>query len=175
MPETTLGKLKRSAHLFYIDASFGGSTPEWYLVGKDVQDMSIELNPETETIKNILDETNVNDNGYEPSVSIDTFYAEPKAGTIYTKIKDIMMNRKTGDDCKTKCLEVLVDKTSAPYDAWVEDCMVKPQSYGGGQGGVSIPTNVAFCGNREQGTASFGNSFRDVTYTAPTSNTGSGE
>ena len=166
---TTVGKLKRSAHLTYIDVSFGGNSPEWYLIGKDVSDMSVELNPDTETVKNILDETSINDNGYEPSISVDTYFANPDDGNMYTKIKDIAMNRKNGDDCKTKCMEVLVDKTTGPYDAWVEDCMVKPQSYGGAQGGVRIPYNIAFCGNREQGTATFGTGIRDVTYAAPSS------
>lgn len=154
MPETnTVGKLKRSAHLFYIDTTFGGTTPNWYLVGKDVEDMSIELNPDVETKKNILDETTVNDNGYEPSISVDTYYANPSDGAFYTKIKNIAMNRLTGDECKTKVLEVVVDKTTGPYDAWIEDAVIKPQSYGGPQGGISIPYNVHFDGNRKQGTA----------------------
>ena len=163
MSDTPMKKLKRSAHLFYIDVSFGGQSPSWYLIGKDVEDMSIELNPETETIKNILDETSINDNGYEPSADVDTYYANPSDGDIYTKLKDIALNRKTGDDCMTKCLEVLVDKTTGPYDAWQEDCMVKPQSYGGAQGGVRIPFNVAFCGNRTPGTATLSN--RTPTFT----------
>lgn len=158
MPETnTVGKLKRSAHLFYIDTTFGGTTPNWYLVGKDVEDMSIELNPDVETKKNILDETTVNDNGYEPSISVDTYYANPSDGAFYTKIKDIAMNRLTGDECKTKVLEVVVDKTTGPYDAWIEDAVIKPQSYGGPQGGISIPYNVHFDGNRKQGTATLAN------------------
>lgn len=70
-----LGKLKRSAHLFYVDASFGGTAASWFLVGKDVEDMSIELNPDTSSVKNILDETSINDNGYEPSISVETYYA----------------------------------------------------------------------------------------------------
>ena len=158
MPETnTVGKLKRSAHLFYIDTTFGGTTPNWYLVGKDVEDMSIELNPDVETKKNILDETTVNDNGYEPSISVDTYYANPSDGAFYTKTKDIAMNRLTGDECKTKVLEVVVDKTTGPYDAWIEDAVIKPQSYGGPQGGISIPYNVHFDGNRKQGTATLAN------------------
>ena len=159
-----MGKLKRSAHLFYIDTSFGGSTPSWFLVGKDVEDMSVELNPDTEVVKNILDETTVNDNGYEPSISVDTYFAKPSDGAFYTKIKDIAMNRLTGDACRTKVLEVLVDKTTGPYDAWVEDAVIKPQSYGGAQGGVRIPYNVHFDGNRTQGTATLAD--RVPTFTA---------
>lgn len=159
---TTVGKLKRSALLHYIDVSFGGSTPVWFLIGKHVEDLSIELNPDMEIIKNILDENAVNDNGYEPSTDVDTYYADPSDGEFYTKMKDIAMNRLTGDDCKTKILEVLVDKTTGGYDAWTEDVMVKPQSYGGAQGGVRIPYQVAFCGNRTKGTATIANKTAPV-------------
>lgn len=148
----TVGKLKRSALLHYLDASFGGASLSWFIIGKDVEDMSIELNPDTETVKNILDETSVNDNGYEPSADVDTYYANPSDGAFYAKIKDIAMNRLTGDDCKTTILEALIDKQTGPYDAWTEDVIIKPQSYGGAQGGVQIPYSITFCGNRKQGT-----------------------
>lgn len=152
MAETTVGKLKRSAHLFYINATPEAETPKWFLVGKDVEDMSVSLNPDTSPVKNILDETSIVDNGYEPTIDVDTYYADPSDGEFYEWIKNIAMNRLTGDDCKTQVLEVLIDKTEAPYDAWIEDAVIKPQSYGGPQGGISIPYNVAFCGNRKQGT-----------------------
>ena len=151
------GKLHRSHLLHYLDSTFGGSgSPAWYLLGKDVEDASVELNSDSETVKNILDETNVNDNGYEPSLDIGTYYANP-GDSIYSKIKDIAMNRLTGDSCKTKILEVIVDKTSGEYDAWTEDVIVKPQSYGGPQGGVNIPFNISFSGNRVKGTVTFSN------------------
>lgn len=171
MPDT-MGKLKRSAHLFYVDASFGGTAPDWFLVGKDVEEMSVELNPDTEQVKNILDETSINDNGYEPSIDVDTYYANPSDGAFYDKIKDIAMNRLTGEDCMTKVLEVLVDKTTGSYDAWQEDAMIKPQSYGGGQGGISIPYNVAFCGNRTKGTSTISKDKRKPEFTADTETTG---
>ncbi len=143
-------KLKRGALIHYIDASFADGD-EWFIIGKDVEDLSVELNPNITKKKNILDETSVDDEGYEPSFDVDTYYADPSDGAFYEKIKNIAMNRLTGDDCKTKVLEVLVDKTDAPFDAWVEDVIVKPQSYGGAQGGVRIPYQVAFCGNRQKG------------------------
>lgn len=146
-----MSKLKRSALLHYIDASFGSGEPKWFLIGKDIDDMSVDLGADVETKKNILDETSVNDNGYEPKLSADPYYANPD-DSIYEKLKDIAMNRKTGADCETKILEVLVDKTEGPYDAWVEDVVVKPQSYGGGTEGVAIPFDVNFNGNREKGT-----------------------
>ena len=165
---TPIGKLKRSYLLHYIDASFGGQTPDWFLIGKDIEDMSVELNPDTTKTKNILDETVVNDNGYEPSMAANTYYANT-GDAIYEKVKDITMNRLTGDDCKTKVLEVLVDTveglSGGANDAWIEDCVVKPQSYGGGQGGVNIPYNVEFSGNRQKGTATLNN--RVPSYSPP--------
>lgn len=152
-------KLKRSALMHYLDTSFDVTTTEhaWYRIGKDVSDMSISLNPQTETTKNILDETSITDNGYEPSVDVDTYYAEPddtmeNGGTFYTKIKAIAMDRLTGDECRTWILEFVVDKTEGSYDAWIEEVIIKPASYGGAQGGVRIPYNIAFSGNRQKGT-----------------------
>lgn len=146
-----MAKLERSALLHYLDESFGGETT-WYLIGKDVEEMAIELNPDTEVTKNILDETSVNDNGYEPSTDVETYYCDPSDGAFYEKMKDIAFNRLTGDACKTQILEVLIDKTTAPYDAWSEDVIIKPQSYGGAQGGVRIPYQITFNGNRKKGT-----------------------
>lgn len=163
----TLGKLKRSAHLLYVDASFGAGTADYFLVGKDVEDLSVELNPDTESIKNILDEISVNDNGYEVSIDVDTYYANPSDGSFYEKLKDIAMNRRTGDDCMTKVLEILVDKKTGSYDAWLEDAMVKPSSYGGAQGGVRIPYTITPCGNRQNGTATFTDK-KNPTFTAAT-------
>lgn len=148
-----MAKLKRSAMLTYLNATPNDEIETWFVIGKHVEDMSVELNPDTTPIKNIFDETSVNDNGYEPSVSVDTYYADPEDGAFYEWIKNIAMNRLTGDDCKTQILEVLVDKTEGSYDAWREDAVVKPQSYGGAQGGISIPYNITFCGNRTKGTA----------------------
>lgn len=163
---TPLGRLARSAFLLYVETDFdfeegtptAATAANWFLIGKDVSDLSIELNSNTEMIKNILDETSVQDNGYEPSFDVDTYYATPTDGAIYTHLKDIMMNRKTGDACRTRVLEVIIDQanpTGGSYEAWVEEVIVKPTSYGGAQGGVRIPYSVSFAGNRVKGTVTF--------------------
>ena len=144
-------KLERKALLHYIDASFGSGSPEWFLIGKDIEDMSVDLNPDTETVKNILGETSVKDNGYEPSMSADPYYANPE-DSIYDKIKDIAMQRLKGDACKTQILEVIIAGAESPHEAYTEDVIVKPQSYGGGTEGVNIPFDVLFDGNRKKGT-----------------------
>jgi len=150
-------KLTRGAHLFYIDTSFGSGTAAWYLVGKDIEEMNVDLGADTETVKNILDETSVRHNGYEPTIDADPFYADPD-DALYPKLKDIAMNRKKGDDCKTKYLEVIVEDTEATsHDAWIEDCYVIPQSVGGDTSGFQIPFQVLPSGNRKKGSATLAN------------------
>lgn len=150
-------KLTRGAHLFYIDTSFGTGTTSWYLVGKDIEDMSVDLGADTETVKNILDETSVRHNGYEPTIDADPFYADPE-DALYPKLKDIAMNRKKGGDCKTKYLEVIVEDTEdTSHSAWQEDCYVVPQSVGGDTSGLQIPFQVLPAGNRQEGTATLSN------------------
>ncbi len=173
MPEKAVKKLKRSALIHYLDENFTPDSEDmkWFLIGKDVEDLAVNLNPQTTIKKNILDETTVDDEGYEPEFDVDTYYADPSDGPFYTKIKDIAMNRLTGDACKTRVLEVLVDKTSAPFDAWVEDVIIKPQSYGGAQGGVRIPYKVAYCGNRKQGTVTLADKVPTFTVATATTTT----
>ena len=145
-------KLKRSQLLHYIDANMGTGSPKWFLIGKDIEDMSVDLGVDVSTRKNILDETSVKDAGYEPTLSADPYYANTD-DDIYEPIVDIAMNRKKNTDCETKILEVLIEDTDASsHKAWMEDCLIKPTSYGGDTEGVGIPFNIYFNGNRKQGT-----------------------
>lgn len=158
-----MAKLERKAYATYLDSKFANTeTPSWFLIGKDIDDMSVELNPDTEVKKNILGETSVQDNGYEPSMSADPYYAN-KDDSIYPKIKDIAMKRLKGDDCKSKILEVILEG-DAPYEAYIEDVVVKPQSYGGDTSGFAIPFDVLFDGNRKQGTVTLDPSTKAPTF-----------
>lgn len=161
-----MAKLQRSAHLFYIDSTYGGSTPAWYLVGKDIEDMTVDLGADVETRKNILDETSVGLNGYEPTVDVSPYIANP-TDTIYEKLKAAAMDRVMDDaHCKTKMLEVLVeDATESSHSAWMQDCYVIPTSVGGDTTGLQIPFEVHPEGTRTAGTAALA-AGRVPTFTA---------
>jgi hypothetical protein len=166
----TVKRLKRSALIHYLQTTAQTtllSTQAWYKLGKDIQDLSINLNPDIEQFKNILDEARANDNGYQPDADVDTYYADPSDGDWYDLVKNIAMNRLTGDDCMTVLLDVLVDKTTGPYDAWIETVMIKPQSYGGAPGGVRIPYKITFCGGRQTGTVTFDSTTGAPTFSPP--------
>lgn len=145
-------KLERKALAHYLDASFGGTSASWFLLGTDLEDLSVELNPDIESVKNILGETSVRDKGYEPSTKADPYYANPD-DAIYKKIRDIALERKIGDACKSKLLEVIIEDTEASsHLAYQEDVIIKPVSYGGNTDGVNIPFDMHFAGNRKKGT-----------------------
>lgn len=146
-------KLNREALAHYLDYSFKRiiSSATWEIIGDDIEEMSNELNPDMETLKNILGQTKMKDNGYEPTMDADPFYADPEK-KLYPMIRDIALDRKKGDACKTLMLEVIVEDTDATnHLAYVQEVIVKPQSYGGDTGGFNIPFQVSEDGKRTKG------------------------
>lgn len=148
-----MGKLEREALAHYLDTTWKmkPDTAEWEVLGDDIEEMSVELNPDTEQKKTILGKTRTTDNGYQPSMSADPYYADPTK-KIYPKIRDIALDRLKGDACRTLMLEVIVEDTAAlKHLAYVQEVMVKPQSYGGDTSGVNIPFDVTDDGERKKG------------------------
>ena len=152
MANVVTGKIARKYMAHYIDASFGGDSPEWERLGKDLEEYNVEMNPDTESVANILGENSFRNNGYEISSEADPYYANTE-DAIFPKLQDIVDNRSTDDACKTKALEVhLWDEDSeGVYVAWQEDVYVVPTSYGGDTSGYQIPFTVNHVGNRVKG------------------------
>lgn len=107
-------KLERKAVAHYLNAKFNSTaaSAEWFKIGRDNDELSVELNPEVDTKKNVWGENVTEDNGYEPSMDTDPYYARTE-DAIYEPIRDIALERKTGDECKTQILEVIVEDTEA--------------------------------------------------------------
>lgn len=152
-----MGKLNREALAQYLDTSWNkkvadASKAVFEIIGADIEEMSTEMNPDVSQVKNILGQTRTVDNGYSPSMDADPFYADPES-LLYPVLRDICMERKKGDDCKTLLLDVIVEDTEAEtHVAYVREVMVKPNSYGGGTEGFNIPFNVSEDGAFVKGT-----------------------
>ena len=110
-----------------------------------------ELNPQVEVRRNILGEQNVIHNGYQVQSTAEPWYAD-QSDPMFTPLCDIANNRKTGDDCTTTRVEVLVNESGTQIWAFREDCWVVPNTVGGDTSGVQIPFNVYNAGNRVAGT-----------------------
>lgn len=152
-----MAKLNREAFASFLDTAWNSKVADvskaaFEIIGDDIEEMNVELNPDVESRKNILGQTKSVDNGYEPSMDADPFYADPDKA-LYPKIRDIAMGRLKGDACKTLLLEVIVEDTEATtHLAYVREVLVKPQSYGGGTEGFNIPFNVSEDGSSVKGT-----------------------
>ncbi len=152
-----MGKLNREALAHYLDTTWNkkvvdASKATFEILGDDIEELSVEMNAETSQIKNILGQTKTQDKGYTPSMDADPYYADPDKA-LYPKLRDIAMERLTGDECKTLMLEVIVeDLEASTHTAYVREVMVKPTSYGGDTEGFNIPFTVSEDGAWAKGT-----------------------
>lgn len=152
-------KSDRKCYALYVDAAFSAdySATEYKIIGHDLESLSVELNPTVETFRNILGQNGVRHEGYEPNIDVDTFYHRAKE-TLEAKVLELAMARKSGDACKTSCVEVVYamaeDGTSEPevIHAYREDILLVPTSYGGDTTGLQTPFQINFSGNRVKGT-----------------------
>lgn len=151
-------KAERKYLAHFLDAAFDTTyaAADYVRLGKDLEELSEELNPDVETKKNILGENSVIHNGYEVSTDADPFYYEYD-DALSEKVFDIAMNRLTGDACKTSKVDVLLkpgENGAEPtvVKAWREDVYVVPNSVGGDTSGVQVPFTIHAAGNRKAGT-----------------------
>ena len=146
-----MAKIERKYLAHFIDASFGGQTPNYVRLGKDLEEYVEELNPDVEVKRNILGEQNVQHNGYEVQSEVDPFYAYT-GDPMFEALSEIANERKTGDDCVTTKVDVLLNADGTVEWAYREDVWVVPNSVGGDTSGVQIPFSVYNAGNRKAGT-----------------------
>lgn len=146
-----MSKIERKYLAHFIDASFGGQTTNYVRLGKDLEKYVEELNPDVEVQKNILGEQNVQHNGYEVQSEVDPFYAYT-GDALFEALAEIANERKTGDDCVTTKVDVLLNADGTVAWAYREDVWVVPNSIGGDTSGVQIPFSVYNAGNRVSGT-----------------------
>ena len=156
MANPVTGKIERKYMAHFLDSNFLTSTtgtPSWYRIGEDLEEYNIELNPDTELVKNILGNTRFQHNGYEPSADADPFYARV-GDDLFEKLQDIVDNRNAGDQLKTSALEVHLWEdgvSTGSYVAYRQFCYCVPTSYGGDTSGYQIPFTVNYVGDRIKG------------------------
>lgn len=144
-------KLKREQLAHYLDTAWNRKVADvdkavFEILGEDIEDMSVEMNPETTQSKNILGQTKTTDNGFAPTMSADPWYADSES-KLYPHMKDIIFEYLEGDERKTLMLEVIIEDTEAEtHLAYVREVKVTPNSYGGGTEGFNIPFTVGFDG-----------------------------
>ena len=166
-----MAKLDRNRNMYF--ASFDKTA--WEVLGRDNESLNKELNPDTETSKNVLGEATFKHNGYEPSVNVNPYYAD-ESSELYTKIKAAAVQEKYGDtDIKGYFVEVMFDGEDAAKTAgkligtgYQREAYIVPQSTGGDTAGVGIPLNIYPVGPMTEVTVTYTLATRAVTIAAKT-------
>lgn len=146
-------KLDRNKGMYFAgflqsgDNKTAPTNVDWEVLGVDNDDLSKDLNPDTETSKNVLGESTFKHKGYEPAVNVDPYYADPSSA-LYTKLKAAAVQEKYGDaDIKGYFVEVVFDGVQSTAGhltgtGYMREAYIVPQSTGGGTEGFGIPFTV---------------------------------
>lgn len=161
MPDTEKkGKILRGCRAFWL--SF--DSENWTCLGKDTDDLSIELNPDTEQVKNVLGEVTFVNNGYTPSLSNDSYIARYE-DAIYPHIQKIANTLATDDERTSATLMVatLTDEVKEAAtktltgEGFIVPVKAVVDSDGASTSGYGIPFTISEDGSRTQGTVTVTN------------------
>lgn len=157
---TKTGKILRGCRAFWL--SFNDT--DWTCLGKDTDDLSIELNPDTEQVKNVQGETTFVNNGYTPSLSNDSYIARYE-DAIYEPLQTIA-NTLATDDARTAATLIVATLTDEVKESATKTLTgsgfkvpvkVVVDSDGASTSGYGIPFTISEDGARVQGTVSVAN------------------
>ena len=146
-------KMQRKFFQNFIDTTMNGTTPSYYRLGKDLEEFNFEMNPDTETSKNILGESTFVHNGYEISADAEPFYART-GDALFEQLQKIIDEGLQYEGCATTMIEVHLwdaGTTSGTYKAYKQPCYIVPTSYGGDTSGYQIPFTVNYVGEKTAG------------------------
>lgn len=140
------------------------------LIGKDLDDLSIDTNPDTEQNKNVLGESNFSHNGYTPSIAVE--YIARTEDAIYPILQKIANELSVADEDITMDLIVATlteevkesDTKKLTGSGFKVPARIVVDNDGGSTSGYAISFTAYESGNRIQGTVSVEN--REVTFTA---------
>lgn len=136
----------------YIDTDATQAAPNYIRLGTDLEEFTVEMNANVETKKNILGQTSVSIDSYEPQASVEPYYAVV-GDPMFLRLQKIYDERLTLDDLKTHVLEVHLweETTTGVFVAYREDAIIEIVSGGGDGTGLQFPFNIHHTGNRVKG------------------------
>lgn len=144
-------KAARKLLMTYVDVSDSG-TPEWELVGRGVEDSSIELNPNTETTTDILGITETSVTKWEPNQSFEPNTV--KGGSkLNFKLHQIWQDKKPELLSKFNVLIVYayIGETKTFEAEMQKNCTINVTSIGG-SAYVDMPIEISFSNDSTKGT-----------------------
>lgn len=156
------GRIKREEFKLFADVGASDS-PEWELQGGRIEDMSLEMNPNVETVTDVTGVTETTLDKYEKQTSVSPYYAK-RDSKMAAWLYNVVREEKTLSDVeKTFCVVNIFAGSDGAYDAWTQKGVVAVQSFGGDTKGLQIPYNIHWTGEKVYGTASISNGVMTFT------------
>jgi hypothetical protein len=142
-----------------------GGAPVWQVVGAGVEDSSIEFNPDTETITDILGVTETTVNKFETSQDLDPMTVRGGSQLAVKLYNQIKYNRLSEFAMyEVMQIHAYVGSDGA-YEAEVhKNCTLTPQSIGG-SAYVDMPINIAYSNDKVHGTVNSYKYSDTITFT----------
>lgn len=154
-----------------ITVDYTAASGGWEALGKDDDDLSKELNADTETKKNVLGESSFNHKGYETTVSMDSYYMDPSR-IMYAHLLDVALQEKYSEEDLTgyfaEAFFTSVDEANHTMSGYcyVRQAWFVPQSVGGDTSGYQIPFNIQPVGGMTKKAITYDMSTNIATVTA---------
>lgn len=147
------GDIKREAFKMFGEIP-EEETNKWELLGRKIEDMSLEMNPSVETLTDITGETQTTLDKYEKQTSVAPYYAR-KESKFGAWLYNVVREERTLSDVERNflCVNVFAGADGS-FDAWTQKGVVAVQSYGGNTKGLQIPFNIHWIGKKTYGTVS---------------------
>ena len=133
--------------------TMSGGTPEWQPVGVGVEDSSIEFNPETETVTDILGITETTVQKFETSQELSPMTVRGGSKLAVKLYNQIKYNRMS-EFAMYEVMQIhgYVGNAENGYEAEVhKNCTLTPQSIGGSSN-VDMPITINYSNDKVHGT-----------------------
>ena len=141
------------------------SDPDWFLVGSGVEESAIELNPNVETVTDVLGVTTNDVTKWEPNQSFDPFTVKGGSSLAF-KLHQIWLDKKPELLSQFEVLVVYryVGEETSGYDAELQkNCTINITSIGG-SAYVDMPIEISYSNDSTKGKVTFQGS--DPTFVA---------
>ena len=146
--------------------SSGSGTPEWQIIGVGVEDSSIEYNPDTETITDILGITETTVNKLETSQTLEPMTVRGGSKLAVKLYNQIKYNRVSEFSMYEVMQIHAYVGTDGAYEAEVhKNCTITPQSLGG-DAYVDMPIDINYSNDKVHGTVDNYKYGSTITFTA---------
>lgn len=153
------GYIPRKDFMVLADVSETAGAQTWELIGDRIEEMSLKMNPNIETVTDITGLSETTLDRYQIQTEVTPMRAK-RSSKLFAILYDIVKNEKVLSDVEREFLCVSVfdstetgegDDKKVTYAAWKQSAIVAVDSFGGGTAGLDIPFTLHWVGAKQYG------------------------